>query len=119
MSLRYEQYRSLQMTQQLMFDLLKPRFRPKTIKELRIRVLRCIRHFPFLDTYGKPMFSTDNFALPVPPESDRNRRRTRMENRNEAAEEVPANPPRTCSRKGKASRGYSPSKTTANYEDPG
>jgi hypothetical protein len=64
MSLRYEQYWSLRRTRQLLADLLHPSTRPKTVKELRGRASACLRHFPFLEESGKPIFSQDEFASP-------------------------------------------------------
>ena len=62
MSLRYEQYRSLKMTQ----DFLKLMFTkecPKTKKELRAHAYRCLRHFPCLTETGEPMFSQDTITI--------------------------------------------------------
>jgi len=64
MSLRYEQYWSLRRTRQFLADLLHPSTRPKTVKELRTRASACLRHFPFLEESGKPIFSQDEFASP-------------------------------------------------------
>jgi hypothetical protein len=63
MSLRYEQEASLLMTRELLLDLLNTSTRPKTVKELKERARRCLRHFPPLDKDGKPIFSTDSFSL--------------------------------------------------------
>jgi len=64
MSLRYEQYRALKRSRDLLCDLLEPSRRPKTVKELRLRVACALRHFPFLEESGKPMWSQDNFKSP-------------------------------------------------------
>jgi len=64
MSLRYEQYWALRRTRQLLADLLHPSTRPKTVKELRGRASACLRHFPFLEASGKPIWSQDEFASP-------------------------------------------------------
>ena len=64
MSLRYEQYWSLRRTRQLLSDLLHPSTRPKTVKELRARASACLRHYPFLEESGKPIWSQDDFASP-------------------------------------------------------
>ena len=64
MSLRYEQYWSLRRTRQFLADLLHPSTRPKTVKELRVRASSCLRHFPFLEESGKPIFSQDDFKSP-------------------------------------------------------
>ena len=62
MSLRYEQYRSLRMTRDLLYDLLNPPTRPRTVKLLRERVLSCLRHYPPLRPDGEPLFSRDDFS---------------------------------------------------------
>jgi hypothetical protein len=64
MSLRYEQYWSLRRTREFLRDLLHPSTRPKTVKELRTRASSCLRHYPFLEESGKPMFSQDEFKSP-------------------------------------------------------
>ena len=64
MSLRYEQYRALRRTREFLRDLLHPSTRPKTVKDLRGRASACLRHFPFLEESGKPMFSQDEFKSP-------------------------------------------------------
>ena len=64
MSLRYEQYWSLRRTRQFLADLLHPSTRPKTVKEMRVRASACLRHFPFLEESGKPIWSQDEFASP-------------------------------------------------------
>jgi hypothetical protein len=63
-SLRYEQYTALRRTRQFLADLLHPSTRPKTVKELRGRASACLRHYPFLEESGKPMFSQDEFKSP-------------------------------------------------------
>ena len=55
MSTKEENYYSLLITREFLRDLLNPKKRPKTIKELRKNVLRCLRHYPFLDEKGKPL----------------------------------------------------------------
>jgi hypothetical protein len=57
MSLKHEQYNSLLRTQKLLYDLLDPKKRPKTQKEMKDRVRRCLRHYPFLGEGGEPYFS--------------------------------------------------------------
>jgi hypothetical protein len=57
MSLKHEEYAALKRSQELLYDLLDSKRRPKTVKELKDRVSRCIRHFPMLDKDGKPFFS--------------------------------------------------------------
>jgi hypothetical protein len=61
MSLRLEQRRALVMSRDLLRDLLDPKRRPKTVKELRERAACALRHFPFLDERGEPMWSEDEF----------------------------------------------------------
>lgn len=62
MSLRYEEYRALRKSRDLLGDLLNPQRRPKTIGELKRRASEALHHFPFLDERGSPMFSDDNFT---------------------------------------------------------
>jgi hypothetical protein len=62
MSLRSEQYWALKKTQAFLRDLLFPDTRPKKASELKERAYRCLKHFPFLDDDGKPMFSKDDFG---------------------------------------------------------
>lgn len=57
MSLKHEQYAALLRTQELLFDLLDPKKRPKKASEIKDRVRRCLRHFPPLDKNGEPFFS--------------------------------------------------------------
>jgi hypothetical protein len=61
MSLRFEQRRSLLKVRTLLYDLLNPQRRPKTVKELRQRVSSAVRHFPPLDERGEPLWSMDEF----------------------------------------------------------
>ena len=61
MSLRFEQHRALLMTREFLHDLLHPDTRPKTVKEIKERARRCLRHYPFLKEDGEPMFSQDDF----------------------------------------------------------
>lgn len=63
MSLKHEQYQSLLMTRELLYDLLRPDKRPKTVAETRERVRRCLRHFPPLRENGGPMFSNDDWDM--------------------------------------------------------
>lgn len=62
MSLYREQTRALATTRDLLYDLLAPKQRPKTVKELKLRVHQALRHFPPLRENGEPMFSQDNFS---------------------------------------------------------
>lgn len=61
MSLRYEQYRSLQLTRQFLRDLLWGEVR-LTKTETKRRASQCLRHYPFLNDVGRPMFSQDSFT---------------------------------------------------------
>ena len=63
MSLRYEQTRALKMTRDFMRDLLDPK-KTKVPKEIRKAARDCLRHFPYLDYNGEPMFSQDGFPHP-------------------------------------------------------
>ena len=66
MSLRYEQYDSLTRTREFLRSLLTPETRPKTVKELREKAHRCLRHFPTLHESGQPLWSLDDFTADVP-----------------------------------------------------
>jgi len=61
MSLRFEQRAALLKARDLLRDLLDPKRRPKTVAELRQRASSALRHFPFLDERGEPMWSDDKF----------------------------------------------------------
>ena len=66
MSLRYEQYNSLKITRELLFDLLEVKRYPKTKKEMRRRASACLKHFPPLSpTSGQPLWSRDDFTEDV------------------------------------------------------
>ena len=67
MSLREEQYRSLKKTRNFLRDLLNPSQTPRVPSKVREQASRCLRHYPFLDEYGKPMFSRDDFGPDEPP----------------------------------------------------
>lgn len=74
MSLRYEQYHALKRTREFLRSLLTPDTRPKTVKELREKASRCLRHFPPLCESGQPIWSQDPFTEDYPhqlPESSR------------------------------------------------
>lgn len=62
MSLRNEQYRALRKCRDLLYDMLSPQARPKTVRELRLRTLEALRHFPVLDEHGRPNWSQDDFG---------------------------------------------------------
>jgi hypothetical protein len=62
MSLRREQYYALKKTQTFLRDLLFTDTRPKKVSELKARAHSCLRHYPFLDDDGKPLFSKDGFG---------------------------------------------------------
>jgi hypothetical protein len=64
MSLRYEQRAALLKSRDLLCDLLDTQKRPKTVKEMRVRVLSALRHFPMLDYRGEPIWSQDDFEAP-------------------------------------------------------
>jgi len=62
MSLRYEQQYALYRTREFLRSILvEPR---RSQKELKRLAGSCLRHFPFLDKYGAPMFSRDPFECP-------------------------------------------------------
>lgn len=62
MSLRYEQQRALWDTRLLLYDILAGNVGKKA--DLRARAYRCLKHYPFLDSTGEPMFSQDGFPCP-------------------------------------------------------
>jgi len=62
MSLRYEQYEALRRTRELLHELMFTETRPKTVKEMKARVSRCLRHFPPLTETGQPIFSNDPWS---------------------------------------------------------
>ena len=62
MSLRYEEYHSLLITREFLYDLMNSKKRPKTVKELKRRASKCLKHYPFLNENGMPIFSNDNFT---------------------------------------------------------
>ena len=62
MSLRYEQHRALKITRELLRDLFTVENYPKTKKEMRKRASLCLKHYPFLNENGMPMFSRDEFT---------------------------------------------------------
>jgi hypothetical protein len=62
MSLRYEQYRSLHATRAFLYELMvSPRMSQKEVKS-RARTL--LKHYPYLEADGKPVFSNDSFPCP-------------------------------------------------------
>jgi hypothetical protein len=63
MSLCSEQYRSLIYTRKLLRDMCCAKKRPKTVKELKERAFRALRHFPELAKNGEPMFRHDESAI--------------------------------------------------------
>ena len=64
MSLRREQYMSLYMTREFLYDLMNSKTRPKSVNEMKQRASRCLRHFPHLHENGEPFFSADGFECP-------------------------------------------------------
>lgn len=62
MSLRAEQYYALKKTREFLRELLVAKTRPKTSQEFKDKAYSCLRHFPYLDEHGKPMFSQDDFG---------------------------------------------------------
>ncbi len=62
MSLRYEQYRSLQYTRKFLYDYLQKETRPKNITETKAHIVCCLRHFPPLHNNGQPIFSKDDLT---------------------------------------------------------
>jgi hypothetical protein len=62
MSLRYEQYRALHETRRLLLDIHRQSVK---LEDLQERSYQCLRHYPFLDERGAPMFSQDRNECPV------------------------------------------------------
>lgn len=62
MSLKYEQYRALKETRNLLYDLVSGNFilRKKDLKQM---AHDCVKHFPALRESGEPIFSRDDFPL--------------------------------------------------------
>ena len=61
MSLRYEQYRALKMTRDLLRDVLHWQG-PITHKAIKDMAYRCLKHFPHLDEQGQPYWSNDELT---------------------------------------------------------
>jgi hypothetical protein len=61
MSLKFEQRAALLKARDLLRDCLHPSTRPKSVRELRDRASSALRHYPFLDERGEPMWSQDEF----------------------------------------------------------
>ena len=64
MSLRFEQYSALLRSKEFMRSLLDPKATPRIPRSIRETAYRCLRHYPFLEENGKPVFSRDSFNLP-------------------------------------------------------
>lgn len=64
MSLRYEQYRALIYARDFLRALLDPKQTPRVPRRVRAEACRCLRHYPFLDEHGAPMFSNDTLSPP-------------------------------------------------------
>jgi hypothetical protein len=63
MSIRCEQQYALYRTRKFLRSILsEPR---RSQKELKRLASSCLKHFPFLDKRGAPMFSKDPFECPV------------------------------------------------------
>lgn len=62
MSLRYEQYRSLKMTRDLLSKILTSKHKDLKISELKKIASKCVHHFPLLNDDGKPIFSKDDLT---------------------------------------------------------
>ena len=61
MSLRYEQYRALKSSRDFLRDILQGNVTWKR-KDLKDQAARCLRHYPFLDDSGQPIFSNAEFT---------------------------------------------------------
>lgn len=67
MSLKNEQYNSLKKTRKFLVSIFEDKEKTKSRKvqelkrDLKKEAYSCLRHFPFLDSTGKPIFSNDEF----------------------------------------------------------
>ena len=68
MSLRNEQYFALLRTRDFLRSLLNTKETKRIPLEVRKAAGRCLKHYPFLNDYGKPRFSQDPFGPDEPPE---------------------------------------------------
>jgi hypothetical protein len=64
MSLRYEQYNSLKLTQSFLRDILSWEG-PMRKCDMREQALACLKHFPHLHENGQPMWSRDEFTKDI------------------------------------------------------
>ena len=62
MSLRYEQYRALKMTQDFLRKINNSYLKDLNKRELQDEARRCLHHFPFLHDNGQPIWSRDEFT---------------------------------------------------------
>ena len=60
MSIRVEQNRALLLSRDLLRDLIDPAKTPKVPLGVRVVARRCLRHYPFFDQHGSPVFSPDD-----------------------------------------------------------
>lgn len=57
MSLKNEQYNSLKMTHEFLMKILLIKSKNLRLSDMKEEASRCLRHYPFLDQNGKPIFS--------------------------------------------------------------
>jgi hypothetical protein len=62
MSLRYEQYASINRTKKFLIDVVHLKTKSKKLEELKKEASRCLKHFPFLTETGIPIWSNDIFT---------------------------------------------------------
>jgi len=62
MSLRYEEYRALKKTRAFLRELLSRPHKSWTAREIKEQAYTCIKHYPHINEYGKPLFSKDEFT---------------------------------------------------------
>jgi hypothetical protein len=67
MSLRNEQYRSLEKTKRFLFDLCANKYRASKPGLIRHMAADCLRHYPPLDNNGRPLFANDEYGPDQPP----------------------------------------------------
>ncbi len=57
MSIKREQYYSLKLTREFLFEILSMKSREIKLSTLKQKASRCLRHYPALRDSGEPVFS--------------------------------------------------------------
>jgi hypothetical protein len=63
MSLRYEQYRALQLARKLLVEIINKPHSQWTACALKSKAAQALRHFPALTDKGEPFFSKDTLTV--------------------------------------------------------